>query len=271
MHGFGMFGPIFVGGGNAAAIDNSGGFDDVTIRDGRVGNFGDGIHLEDASRNRILHMQSFGSSDGIEIHDGSDNEIRHSNAFGRNNGLLAVGTTNLIVADSRATGAFGHGMSLSGLVGSRLVRNDVVNDGNSCCTTAGIALGASSGNVIQDNRVGGWNGGNINLASGNGNKLLGNEVFDGFVPLNAPGTFDFEGDGIFVGAFTANTIVRGNYAHDNDGDGIEVQGAGTRIGDNTADDNGDFGIDAVAGVTDGGGNLASGNGNPLQCRNVFCG
>jgi parallel beta-helix repeat protein len=270
MQGFQLIGPIFVGGGGPPAIDNSGGFDDVTIRDGQLGNFGDGIHLEDASRNRILHMQSSGPSDGIEIHGGSDNELRHSDAFGRSNGLFAVGTTGLIVADSSATGSFGGGMVFSGLVGSRLVRNQVVNGGNTCCTTAGIALGASSGNVIKDNRVGGWNGGNINLASGNGNKLLGNEVFDGFIPINGPGTLASEGDGIFVGAFTANTIVRGNSAHDNDGDGIEVQGVGTRIADNTADDNGDFGIDAVTGVTDGGGNTASGNGNPLQCRNVFC-
>jgi parallel beta-helix repeat protein len=270
MHGFQLIGPIFVGGGGEAAIDNSGGFDDVTIRDGQLGNFGDGIHLEDASRNRILHMQSFGPSNGIEIHGGSDNELRHSDAFGRNNGIFAVGTTGLIVADSYASGAFGGGMVFSGLVGSRLVRNQVVNGGNACCTTAGIALGGSSGNVIQDNRVGGWNGGNINLASGANNKLLGNEVFDGFTPLAGPGTFDSEADGIFVGPFTANTIVRGNHAHDNDGDGIEVQGVGTRITDNTTDGNGDFGIDAVAGVTDGGGNTASGNGNPLQCRNVFC-
>jgi parallel beta-helix repeat protein len=270
MHGFEMIGPVFVGGTVEPAIDNSGGFDDVTIRDGRVQNFGDGIHLEGASRNRILHVESFGSGDGIEIRGGSDNEVRHSKAFGRNNGLFAVGTTDLIVADSQATGSFGSGMVFSGLVGSRLVRNEVVNGGNSCCTTAGIALGASSGNVIEDNRVGGWNGGNINLASGANNKLLGNEVFDGFLPLAGPGTLDSEADGIFVGAFTANTIVRGNHAHDNDGDGIEVQAVQTRIADNTADANGDFGIDAVAGVTDGGGNTASGNGNALQCRNVAC-
>jgi parallel beta-helix repeat protein len=269
MRGFQLIGPIFVGAGGAAAIDNSGGFDDVTIRDGQLGNFGDGIHLEDASRNRILHMQSNGPSDGVEIHGGSGNEIRHSNLFGRSAGLRAIDTTGLIVADSAANGAFGSAMVFNGLVGSRLVRNEVVTGGN-CCTTSGIALTASSGNVIQDNRVGGWNGANIVLASGSANKLLGNQVFDGFIPPNSPTTFDAEGDGIFVGAFTANTIVRGNHAHDNDGDGIEVQGIGTRITDNTADSNGDFGIDAVAGVTDGGGNTAGGNGNPLQCRNVFC-
>jgi parallel beta-helix repeat protein len=133
----------------------------------------------------------------------------------------------------------------------------------------GIAV-AGNRNVIADNRIGGWRAGNLRLASGADNKLLDNEVFDGVFPLNEPNAVDSNADGIFVGAFTAGTIVRGNHAHGNDGDGIEVQGTATRITDNTADDNGDFGIDAVAGVIDGGGNVASGNGNPVQCRNVFC-
>jgi parallel beta-helix repeat protein len=268
MHGFEIGGIVFVGGGSEPAIDNSGGFDDVTIRDGGIGNFGDGIHLENASRNRILHVSSFGPQDGIDISGGEANEVRHSNTFGRNSGLVATNTTGLIVADSTASGAFGHGMVLGGLVGSRIVRSQVIAGGNPCCTSVGIAV-AGNGNVIKDNRIGGWNNGNIRLGSGADNKLLDNEVFDGFFPFVEPGASDSAGDGIFVGALTAGTIVRGNHAHGNDGDGIEVQGTETRITDNTADANGDFGIDAVAGVIDGGGNMASGNGNPLQCRNVF--
>jgi parallel beta-helix repeat protein len=269
MNGFPMTGPIFVGGGGAPAIDNSGGFDDVTIRDGHVGNFGDGIHLEDASRNHILNMDSTAPQDGIDIRGGEANEVRHSDIFGRNSGVVATDTTGLIVADGTASGAFGSGMLLSGLVGSRVVRNQVISGGSLCCMNVGIAV-AGNGNVIADNRIGGWRAGNVRLASGADNKLLDNEVFDGVFPLNEPNALDSNADGIFVGAFTAGTIVRGNHAHGNDGDGIEVQGTETRITDNTADDNGDFGIDAVAGVVDGGGNTASGNGNPLQCRNVFC-
>jgi hypothetical protein len=77
------------------------------------------------------------------------------------------------------------------------------------------------------------------------------------------------GDGIFVSAFSAGTLLRDNTANGNDGDGIEAD-APARVGADTANDNGDFGIDAAAGSTDLGGNTATGNGNPLQCRNVFC-
>ena len=256
LDGFEMIGPIGVGSGYNPAIDNRAGFDDVTIRDGMVRNFGDGIALTDASRNQIVNMRSRGPSDGIEIHGGDANEIRHSGAFGRGAGLVAANTTGLIVADSTAEAAFSHGMALSGLIRSRVVRN-VVPGGQGCCTSIGITI-AGNDNVIQANRVSAWGGGNIVLASGANNKLLDNEAFDG------------PGDGIFVGAFTAGTIVRRNAANGNDDDGIEVQGVESRLGDNAANDNGDFGIDAVAGVTDLGGNTASGNGNPLQCRNVFC-
>jgi hypothetical protein len=113
---------------------------------------------------------------------------------------------------------------------------------------------------VRRNRVEGpWKeGGGIGLLSGSDNSIVENEVSGG------------ENDGILVGAFTAGTLLRGNFVHGNGDDGIDVQAPSARLKDNRADDNGDLGIDAVAGVTDLGGNTASGNGNPLQCVNVFC-
>ena len=96
------------------------------------------------------------------------------------------------------------------------------------------------------------------LLSGGENKLIDNTVTNS------------KGDGIFVGPFTADTVLRGNRVLYNEDDGIEVQSAGTRIGYNRTALNGNYGIDAVPGVTDFGGNTASDNGNPAQCRNVLC-
>lgn len=269
LNGFGLIGPVFVGGGSGSAIDNGAGFDGVTIRDGGVGNFGDGIHLRDTSANRVLHVSSFGPQDGIDIGGGDGNEVRHSRAGGRNNGLVVDDTTGLVVADSSADAAFGSGMLLSGLLDSRIVRNELLTPSGLCCFHFGIRVFGNR-NVIMQNRASGWDAGNLVLAAGADNKLLDNEMLDAVLPAMDPGSSPSSGDGIFVGPFTAGTIVRGNHANGNDGDGIEVQGVETRITDNTANANADFGIDAVAGVTDGGGNSATGNGNPLQCRNVFC-
>ena len=129
---------------------------------------------------------------------------------------------------------------------------------------------AGNRNLIRDNHASGRDGGNLVLLAGSDNALIGNEAFGGVTSLMAGGA-DFEGDGIFVGAFTAGTLLRDNVAHDNAGDGIEVRGAASRLADNVANDNGDWGIDAAAGVTDLGGNSASGNGQAAQCRNLFCG
>jgi parallel beta-helix repeat protein len=261
---------------SGAGIDNSGGFPDVTIRDGVItgvaprGIYAPGILLIGASRNRILNVSISSASNAIEIRGGEDNEVRHVETLAIQGAVLAEDTDGLIVADSTTPANLTDGIRFANVSGGRIVRNQVVDTHT---TDDRVHFGiyvAGNGNVIKQNRVGGWIGTNIMLASGANNKLLENEVFDATGPINQPGQLAHFSDGIFVGAFTAGTVVRGNTSTDNLLDGIQVQGTETRIADNTANDNGDLGIEAVEGVTDGGGNSASGNRNPLQCVNVFC-
>jgi parallel beta-helix repeat protein len=274
MNGFELRGGPFVA-DSKPGIDNRGGFSDVTIRDGFItgvpprGVFAPGIRLDGASRNRILNVRIFSASNGIDIRGGEDNQVRHADLLTVSGGVTAEDTNGLIVADS-TTPANTDGIRLANVSGGRVVRNEVVVPHR---TDDRVHFGiyvAGNGNVIKENRVGGWVGTNIMLASGANNKLLENEVFDAIGPINQPAQLAHFSDGIFVGAFTAGTVVRGNTSTGNLLDGIQVEGVETRIADNTANDNGDLGIEAVAGVTDGGGNSASGNRNPLQCSNVFC-
>jgi Periplasmic copper-binding protein (NosD) len=263
--GFSLSGPGNTGGG-PPAIDNSGGFDDLTVRNGSIGRFGDGIHVEGADRTRILNVSSVGR-DGIDITGGEGHEIRRSEARGRAAGIIIQDAGGVTVADSEATG--NGGIGLAEVDESRIVRNTVVGgDSPACCVTIGIGLWGD-GNLMRDNRVGDYHRGNLLLAGGENNVLIGNEAFGGGLLVD-PGELDTGGDGIFIGAATSGTLLRGNFAHDNAGDGIEVQSAGTRLADNRPTANGDLGIDAVGDVTDLGGNIASGNANPLECRNVFC-
>jgi hypothetical protein len=273
MNGFELrSGPVFDG---APGIDNSRGFSDVTIRDGTIGGVlphvsAPGILLEDASRNRILNVDVVAGSYAIVIRGGEDNEVRHAEVFVGLGSVLAEDTDGLIVADSTTPASLGPAIRFANVSNGRIVRNQVVDTRT---TDDSVHFGiyvAGNGNVIKQNRVGGWIGTNIMLASGANNKLLENDVFDASGPINQPAQLAHFSDGIFVGAFTAGTVVRGNTSTDNLLDGIQVQGVDARIADNTANDNGDLGIEAVEGVTDGGGNSASGNRNPLQCTNVFC-
>jgi parallel beta-helix repeat protein len=130
---------------------------------------------------------------------------------------------------------------------------------------AGIHVDGSRTRV-NANRVSGIGSTGILVAGGSANVIDGNEIWDSRLVDGPPST----GDGIFVDAPAAGTLLRDNYVHDNEGDGIEVESADTRLRGNRAELNDDLGIDAVAGVTDLGGNLASRNGNPLGCVNVFC-
>jgi hypothetical protein len=231
---------------SGTGVDNTGGYDDVTIRNGSVQRWETGVRLADASFNLLRNVDLRGGNNSVRIDGGESNTIRSSVMTGTvfAPGLLASGSEGLVVADSSGTQ-----WTISG-DSARVVRNqiDSGSDFFDCLRVSG------NRGRIADNRVLGCP---LVIAAGSDNQVIGNEV---------SGT----SDGMSVGPFTAGTLLQGNYAHDNGDDGIDVRGTATRLQGNRADDNGDFGIDAVAGVTDAGGNTASGNGNALQCRNVFC-
>jgi hypothetical protein len=264
--GHGMFGSIASGGGGPIGIENSGGYDDVTIRNGAVGAFGFGIETKDASRNHILNVTAGGAGNAVTIQGGADNEIRRSDLFGRSFGLKSTGSTGLIVADTSSRGGFGSAIEVSG-DGARIVRDRTVTTGVSESNISGIRLVGSGGRVAGNHVEGPWPSGGIAI-SGPNNTVVDNTVFDA-APLFPTG-MDSDGDGIFVGAGSSGTVLKRNRAEQNEGDGIDVNSAGVSLGDNAAFNNGDLGIEAVSGVIDLGGNTAGGNGDPLQCANVFC-
>ena len=246
-------------GSSGPGIDNSGGYDDVTIRNGAVDAFGTAILLDGASRNRIRDVRAGTRTDGfglttvrgISISGGDANLVRDSRMSGTSTGLSVHDSLGLIVEGSSAGAKFGPSVSLE----TDLAR---IHDNSSFF---GLSLRGSSNRVIRNHVAGSVFG--IQVATGSGNVVAEN-VVQGF------SEFGYAGTGIVVSSAAANTRLRANVANENDGDGINVQSAGTRLKDNTANDNGDLGIEAVAGVIDLGGNTASGNGNPLQCLNVVC-
>jgi hypothetical protein len=261
-----LLGDIAVGGGGPTGIDNTGGFDDVTIRNGTVDLFGTGIETQGASRNHILQIKSSAANTAVVIRGGDANEVRHGDLFGRSIGLAATGSSSLVVADTSSVGTFGDGLTVTG-DHARIVRDSMSRPGGLLSSISAIRL-VGSGGRIADNVVSGvWPTGGIH-ATGADNVLVGNQVADNDAPTvpNPPPDW---GDGIFVGAFSSGVVLRGNSADRNAGDGIDVRATGTKLDSNHAFDNGGWGILAVPGVIDLGGNTAGGNGAG-QCRNVFC-
>lgn len=242
----------------AAGLANGAGYDDVTVRNGSFSGWGAGISLNGASFNVIRNVVA-GGADGILIRDGDGNAIRSTSmSIGRGGrGLWSRGSDHLVVTNSR-----GPVWVISGDY-ARIVGNEIPPSGEfvDCLRLDG------NNNRVVENRIGGCRAGGIVLSAGSGNALIRNEASGSGPPRPED---SWNPDGILVERFTAGTVLRGNYVHDNADAGIHVQAPSASLGDNRAEDNWSLGIDAVAGVTDLGGNTASGNHHPLQCLNVFC-
>lgn len=243
------------------AVDNSGGYDGVTIHDGHLRAWGRAIRLEGASSNRIRGIEASSNTGGVEIIGGAGNVVRYSDIEGgaQGAGIGARGSSGLVIADS-----VGSAWSVRG-DDARIVRNEIrmgdigfPPDPSFPC----LAIAGNRNHVVLNSLSGCLSTG-ILLRAGGANALIENEV------AGPPTTAD-TADGIRVEAFTAGTLLRDNYSHDHGDDGIDVRASSASLGGNRADNNGDLGIDAVPGVTDLGGNSASGNGNPVRCRNVVC-
>jgi len=271
-------------------VDNTGGYDNVVIKNGTVREFETGVSLVGTTGNVVRNLtvsanrtdgffvDGFASLDsfdnqlmgnrisanggnGIDLRGSSGNVIRANGSTG-NSGVgiaLTFSSLNNAVNDNVLTGNGGQGIFvLEGANGNTLARNVIAAN-----TLTGILIANSSRNGAGSNRIAENGGGGLGIVSdlpevSDANTLTRNAVIG-----NAS-------DGIFVDAGTTGTVVLGNEADENGDDGIDVMNAATTITRNAADRNVDLGIEAVAGVTDGGGNRAAGNGNPLQCVNVAC-
>jgi hypothetical protein len=79
-----------------------------------------------------------------------------------------------------------------------------------------------------------------------------------------------EFDGIRLGFWTIDTVLRRNRSHRNGADGFVIAEPGNTLQRNEAFDNGGVGIAASAGTIDGGRNRAAGN-TGGDCTGVACG
>jgi hypothetical protein len=244
-------------------IDNSAGYDDVTIRNGGLAYWGTGVRMEGGSRNWFLDASVTSNTRGLVMRGGDHNLIMRSTLAGSPGfglGLTVVNSPVLVV-----DGGAGAGWLVDS--NDTLIRRSALQpteDASEPC----IEIRGSRNRVVDNGFVGCIRAGLV-VTSGADNVLTSNDI-EGFSSPGDPAAPGYLGDGIFVGAFTAGTVLRENVVYENSGDGIEALAPATSLQGNSADDNGDFGIDAAAGSTDLGGNSAEGNGNPLQCRNVFC-
>jgi large repetitive protein len=285
------------------------GFDNVTIRNGRLNN-DDGPLIEHASGTTLRNLRFEGIVVGLDLVDAHHTDVRASEFPGA---VLYMedGSSFNTVARNRLSFSEGGVVIARGANHNRVVENTFVGpsdadkielsdaDDNEVARNRmsalhnGIALReGSDGNTITDNvitpeiAVSNISIG-VSLSDSSHNVLLRNTTRGtrvGFEVNSGSGnwlvdnrsldttlpTTATDADGFRVEAGASGTILAFNHARGAADDGIDVEAPGTFLSGNTANRNADLGIEAVPEVIDLGGNRARGNGNPLQCLNIVC-
>ena len=218
---------------------------DVTIGDGTVEGFSEGLVL-DLSDSTVRGLTSFGR---LTLR-GDGNVMRHSWISDGDTGLAVRGDGNRILRNY-AFGFDGEGIDVQG-TGNRVVGNT----GESFINT-GVRVSQFTDVLIRDNVARSSVGDGIGVVEGSG----------GVIERNVANDND-SAAGIVV--IADDLLIRKNEASRNDLNGIAVFGTGNTIKQNVANENGSYGIYAVPGNFDGGGNRARGNGAPEQCFGVRC-
>jgi parallel beta-helix repeat protein len=264
------------------------GFEKVTIENGLIESFEDGIHVGgNAQKVKITDVTVFGcQGDGIDLDDSDAGKVKGCFLNGNLLRGLTIGPGGQGNKIEKTT-AVGHSTAGFEVGGSGNVLKKVdaavntqgillLGDGNevSSCRALrsadhGIEIEGSSNEVAKCDVAGSLAEG-ILVDGGSGNVLEKNVVTgsrqDGILLTDADGTVvkkntvsASELDGIAVAADSAGVLVEGNESFGNHTDGIDTESASTTLKKNEVYANGELGIEADGGAIDGGGNEARDN------------
>jgi parallel beta-helix repeat protein len=260
----------------ADGIANTGGFDNVVIRHGTIQQFRQGVHLVNATRNKLDLLAVQQTFRGIELGASDHTTIAHNRVSANFDGIHLVGSELNRISHNRVFGNTASAIVLITGSDSNKVDHNVTRDNASW----GITSDFSASNVYDHNRVfrnhiagiEPFHGTNIKITHNTirGNRI-GIELFTttgSVIRANQIRTSVLDGIHSFVGS-TGNLFL-GNTSNRNGDDGIDVADPGNTIKRNSAHRNHDLGIFAAAGNTDGGGNKAHHNGTAAQCSGVTC-
>jgi parallel beta-helix repeat protein len=280
----------------------------LTVKHGVVRQFGLGLLVGTARRNRILGLSASRNlfsgivlalafrtvvrnsafvrnglhtdQSGIVLFDSHRNRIL-GNSFRRNGdiGMFVDSSThnlikgNLIVRNPEAGINFQHGAA------NQVRRNRIVRNGD------GVLVDDGGGYVIARNRISAPGcrpgcGFGIWVARGHGSLVTGNVVTHADrTGIRVGGANHIVrrnrvrrtgGDGFIVDPGPGRIKLRRNLARGAGDDGFDIASPMAKLISNRAIGNADLGIEAVRGAIDGGGNVASGNGDPFQCTHILC-
>ena len=267
----------------ASGVHNPG-WDGITIKDGTIRQFSQGVALDHpASNNTVRRVAVASTVTGIELFAGlslvrgnslsnagvgidiygPDNRVIGNDLDGNSTGIRSHATSELVseISNNTVVNNLGSGILLVETENNHLSGNLILNNGTQQDFPhgAGVTMFHVDNTSVERNVIAGNDLG-IKLALyGSGNRLRRNWIWSNGV------------DGILAFEGTHDNLIDNNVAGRNGDDGIDIDDTeGDTLRRNHVYRNGDLGIEAAPGTIDGGGNRAFGNGNALQCLNVAC-
>jgi Right handed beta helix region len=286
------------------------GHDGVTVKQGRVREFGVGVLFGTSTAGTVRHNRVLGVSSsrnlffGFVLASTARSLVRNSSGSdniapeGDGMGLFAAHHVRIVhnsfrhnpgpgihVAESTRNLIKGNLLSRDGpAILLEADRNEV--RGNRIIRGGGIAVAPGNRNVIARNRISHTTragGVGIEVDGGDHNVIARNSVRDTAGDAISVGFSAAVGnvvrrnhirragkDGVDVDDKARHTLLKRNHVFGANDDGLDANNSTTKLAGNEARRNGDLGIEAVLGVIDGGGNEASGNGDPFQCTHTMC-
>jgi parallel beta-helix repeat protein len=144
--------------GTLYGVDNSAGHDDVTVKDGTVKQFDDGIELIGASENRLSGLNVRGNNcDGVFISDGAHRNVVVNNRVSRNDfrGIVVRDSNRNRIARNALSANDHAGVAVFRSLRTQIERNSVAGNGRSQGGRAefGVELVTSSNSLIRANTV----------------------------------------------------------------------------------------------------------------------
>lgn len=189
-------------------VDNTQGHDQVTIENGRIREFGTGVRLANADRNRLRELVASYNSEGIFLSDSDNNRIEGNTTSDNDNTGITLtgagdGSDDNRVDENSSSDNENFGIAVENSSDSNRIRRNEANNNGLLDGNSGLLIdGTSTGTRVEDNVT-------------NRNKA----------------------DGISVGNVMTTTVMD-NRANNNGQWGINVVASGTDRGGNRARGNG---------------------------------
>jgi large repetitive protein len=284
------------------------GHDGVTVRDGAVREFANGVFVFKARDSRVLDISSKRNVFfGFVVAESARSRVRDSsgsdNIPPEGDGMGVFGSHDLRIVDNTFRNNPGPGIHVEDSAGNLIKGNRFSHNSPAILmegdrnrvrgnrfdrNDAGVLVFSGRRNVVERNRLS-KDGFGIGIEKGRRNLVAHNVVIDprgrgislgvDFADGTSIGGVDNivrrnevrgSGGDAFLVNEKGNNLLKRNVASGAKEDGFDVESRATKLTKNRATRNADLGIDAVEGVIDGGGNRASGNGDARQCVNVKC-